>query len=69
MKILIGLSGGVDSTYAALKLMEEGHTVVGAVLVMHEHTELDAAVLAAERLGIPLVKIDCTSAFENIIKT
>ena len=68
MKILIGISGGVDSTYAALKLMEEGHTVVGAVLVMHEHTELDAAVLAAERLGIPLVKIDCTSAFENIIK-
>ena len=69
MKILIGISGGVDSTYAALKLMEEGHTVVGAVLEMHAHTDTDAATAAAERLGIPLVKIDCTSAFENIIKT
>lgn len=69
MKILIGLSGGVDSTYAALKLMEEGHTVVGAVLEMHAHTDTDAATVAAERLGIPLVRIDCTSAFENIIKS
>ena len=35
MKILLGLSGGVDSTYAALKLKNEGHEVEGAVVLMH----------------------------------
>ena len=69
MKILVGMSGGVDSTYAALKLIEQGHEVVGAVLVMHEYTEIDSAVAAAERVGIPIVKIDCTSAFDETVKT
>ncbi len=69
MKILIGMSGGVDSTYAAVKLLDEGHEVVGAVLVMHEYTELDSAVSAAERLGIPLIKIDCTAAFDKAVKS
>ena len=69
LKILVGMSGGVDSTYAALKLLDEGHEVVGAVLVMHEYTEIGSAVAAAEKLGIPLVKIDCTSAFEKTVKS
>lgn len=69
MKILIGISGGVDSTYAALKLMDEGHTVVGAVLEMHGDTDVASAVKAAERLSIPLVKIDCRDAFDNVVRT
>jgi tRNA U34 2-thiouridine synthase MnmA/TrmU len=43
MKILLGISGGVDSAYAAYKLKSEGHEVEGAVIKMHCHTELDAA--------------------------
>ena len=31
MRILVGMSGGLDSTYAAFKLIKEGHEVVGAV--------------------------------------
>ena len=63
MRILVGMSGGLDSTYAALKLINEGHEVVGAVAVMHEYTELDGAVDAAEALGIPLCKIDARERF------
>ncbi len=69
MKILVGMSGGVDSTYAALKLRDLGHEVVGAVLVMHEYTETESAVIASERVGIPLVKIDCTAAFDETVKS
>ena len=65
MKILLGMSGGLDSTYAALKLMEEGHTVEGAVILMHEHTEIDAAKESADSLGIPLHVIDAKREFEE----
>lgn len=64
-KILLGMSGGIDSTYAALRLIEEGHEVEGAVLIMHGLTEIDSARRAAEKLGIPLREIDCTSEFEK----
>ena len=63
MRILVGMSGGLDSTYAALKLINEGHEVVGAVAVMHEFTELQGAREAARALGIPLVEIDAKERF------
>ena len=69
MKILVGLSGGVDSAGAALLLMREGHSVEGAVLVMHEHTEINAARDVADLLGIKLNIIDCTERFDSIVKT
>lgn len=69
MKILVGMSGGVDSTYAALKLLREGHEVVGAVLEMHDFTETASAETAAKKLGIPLVKIDCKKAFDEAVKS
>lgn len=67
MKILIGMSGGFDSSFCALKLMREGHTVEGAVLKMHEYTDVDGAVKAAEALGIPLHVIDCTKEFAVVV--
>lgn len=62
---MLGMSGGVDSTYAAHKLAAEGHTVEGAVLQMHEYTDVAAAREAAESLNIPLHVIDCRTAFEE----
>ena len=66
MKILVGISGGVDSAFAAKKLLLEGHEVEGAVLIMHGYTELSAAREAAESVGIPLHEIDCRKEFEEI---
>ncbi len=67
MKILLGMSGGLDSTYSALKLKEEGHSVEGAVLIMHDFTELDEARCSARELGIKLHEIDCRELFENTV--
>ena len=67
MKILIGMSGGVDSTYAAFRLKDEGHTVEGAVLIMHEYTDLEAAKTAAESVGIPLNVIDARDSFKSCV--
>lgn len=69
MRILVGMSGGVDSTYAAIKLMREGHDVEGAVLVMHEYTEVDDAAVAASEIGIKLHKVDCRKAFDDEIRS
>ena len=66
MRILVGMSGGLDSTYAALKLIKEGHEVVGAVDVMHEYTELEGARAAAESLGIPLCELDAKDRFTAV---
>ena len=69
MRILLGMSGGIDSTYAAVRLMREGHTVEGATLIMHEHTELEASRSAARSLGIPLHEIDCREPFARIVQS
>lgn len=68
MRILVGMSGGLDSTYAARLLVDGGHEVVGAVLRMHEYTECDAAEKSCLELGIPLVTVDCTGEFDRAVK-
>ncbi len=68
MRILLGMSGGVDSTYAASLLLSSGHSVEGAVIVMHEYTELAAAEEAASSLGIPLHVIDARELFADQVK-
>ncbi len=65
MKILLGMSGGIDSTYAAHKLIAEGHTVEGAVLKMHGCTDVEKARETAEKLNIPIHIIDAEKPFEE----
>ena len=65
MKVLLGMSGGVDSTYAVHELRRMGYEVFGAVILMHEYTETEEAKLSAEALGVPLYVIDGRRLFEE----
>ena len=65
MKILLGMSGGLDSTYAACLLREQGHDVTGARVLMHEETSVDAAEKAAREAGVPLMILDARDAFDK----
>ncbi len=65
MKLLIGISGGLDSTYAAYLLRTQGHIVEGATLVMHDHSDVESARFVCQSLGIPLHELDCRESFEK----
>ncbi len=65
MKILLGLSGGLDSTYAAHVLREQGHEVVGASVIMHEYTDVTSAKESAEAVGVPHITLDAREAFKE----
>lgn len=67
MKVLLGLSGGFDSAYAAMLLKDAGHTVEGAVLDMHGYTEIQEAERVANSLGIPFHVIPCRELFERTV--
>lgn len=67
MKILLGMSGGLDSTYAAHLLKEEGHEVVAASVIMHEHTDTASAEEAASAVGIPHIILDARKDFESAV--
>ena len=56
-KILLGMSGGVDSTFSAVRLLSEGYDVEGAILVMSEHTDTSSAEINAKKLGIPYISL------------
>ncbi|HSN92454.1 MAG TPA: tRNA 2-thiouridine(34) synthase MnmA [Anaeromyxobacteraceae bacterium] len=65
MRVLVAMSGGVDSSAAAALLAAEGHEVVGVALRVSDHSDpargrsccapddLEDARAAARRLGIP----------------
>ena len=67
MRILVGMSGGVDSCAAALLLIKEGHEVAGACLVMHGTEDVSAAREACDALGIPLYVEDCREMFSSSV--
>jgi tRNA-specific 2-thiouridylase len=72
-KVLVGISGGVDSAVAALLLQRAGYDVVGGfirtwhpefVQCDEERDRLDAMRVAVH-LGIPLITIDARDAYKN----
>ena len=69
-KIVLAMSGGVDSSVAAELLLREGHQVVG-LFMRHEcsgpRDEADARSVA-EKLGIPLHVVSFRDDFQEIVE-
>jgi tRNA-specific 2-thiouridylase len=78
MKILVALSGGVDSSVAAAILLEQGHSVMAATLKTFCYSDIsggpksccglegiDSAKSVAAALGIPHTVFDVSKRFAN----
>ncbi len=69
MRVIAGISGGVDSAVASAILVEEGHDVIGAYLRLNKYnTGEERALETAERIGIPLVVIPAEDAFKKEVE-
>jgi tRNA-specific 2-thiouridylase len=78
-RVVIGLSGGVDSSVAAYLLKEQGYEVIGlfmknwhddTVTISNECPWLDDsndAMLVAEKLGIPFQTVDLSEEYKERI--
>lgn len=67
MKILVAMSGGVDSSVAALLLKNQGHEIAGCTLLLSEDDSQGADEICAY-LNIPHMVIDCREQFKEQVK-
>ena len=75
-KALIAMSGGVDSSVAAARMVEDGYECLGVTMRLHDYgnscgaaSEAQDAAGVAEKLGFPFAILDCRPEFERHVMT
>lgn len=78
-KVLVAMSGGVDSSVAAALLVDQGYEVIGATMQVWDYStcditegngtccssiDVDDARSVADRLGIPFYVLNCEAKFK-----
>lgn len=81
-RVLVAMSGGVDSSVAASLLVEQGYDVVGVTMQVWDYSscdieeghgtccssvDVDDARSVADRLGIPFYVINCEAKFQAFV--
>jgi len=67
-KVLIGMSGGVDSSVAVALMQEEGFLCCGCNLLLISQEAPEDAFLAARRLGVELLVMDFREQFRCCVQ-
>jgi tRNA-specific 2-thiouridylase len=81
-RVLVAMSGGVDSSVAAALLVDQGYEVIGATMQVWDYTscdieegngtccsslDVDDARSVADRLGIPFYVLNCEAKFKTAV--